>query len=66
MSHRLADFLLTYRTTPNAVMRCMPSSLLLGRECRTRLSLLRHAVEESVLKRQAAQVNRRMGPFAEL
>ena len=65
MRHRLADFLLTYRTTPHAVTGRTPSSLFLGRECRTRLSLLRPKVEESVLKRQAEQVNRRLGPFAE-
>ena len=65
MSHRLADFLLTYRTTPHAVTGHTPSSLFLGRECRTRLSLLHPTVEESVLERQAEQVNRRLGPFAE-
>ena len=47
--HRLAAFLLTYRTTPHAVTGRTPSSLFLGRECRTRLSLLRPTVEESVL-----------------
>ena len=65
MRHRLADFLLTYRTTPRAVTGRTPSSLFLGLECWTRLSLLRPTVEEWVLKRQAEQVNRRSGPFAE-
>ena len=63
--HRLADFLLTYGTTPHVVTGRTPSILFLGRECRARLSLLRPTVEESVLKRQAEQVNRRIGPFAE-
>ena len=65
MSHRLADFLLTYRTTPHAVTERTASNLLLARECRTRLSLLRPTVEESVLKRQAEQADKRLGPFAE-
>ena len=65
MRHRLADLLLTCQTTPHAVTGHTPSSLFPCRKCRTRLLLLRPTVEESVLKRQTEQVNRRMGPFAE-
>ena len=65
MRHCLADFFLTYRTTPHAVTGRTPSSLFLGRDCRTRFSLLCPTVEESVLKRQAEKVDRRLGPFAE-
>ena len=40
MRQRLADFLLRYRTTPHSATGRTPASLFLGRECRTRLSLL--------------------------
>ena len=61
MRHRLADLLLTYRPTPQAVTERMPSSLFLGQECRTWLSLLRPTVEESVLKRQAGASGQKIG-----
>ena len=40
LSHRLADFLLTYRSTPHSTTNRTPSSLFLNRELRTRFSLL--------------------------
>ena len=54
---RLADFLLRYRTTPHAVTGQSPSKLLMERECRTRMSLLRPAVQSRVLNKQAKQVS---------
>ena len=56
LSHRLADFLLTYRSTPHATTNRTPSSLFLGREVRTRFSLIRPDVAKHVLDKQADQI----------
>ena len=39
--HRLARFLLTYRTTPHSTTGVSPSELMFGRQLRTRMDLLR-------------------------
>ena len=56
LSHRLADFLLTYRSTPHATTNRTPSSLFLNRELHTRLSLVHPDVTKQVLDKQADQV----------
>ncbi|XP_075743965.1 uncharacterized protein LOC142802803 [Rhipicephalus microplus] len=57
-SEELADFLLAYRNTPHATTGEAPSTLLLGRRLRTRLDLLRPAVENRVRQRQFDQTRR--------
>ena len=52
---RLASFLLTYRTTPHATTGEMPCQLFMGRKLRTRLDLLRPAVDRRVCGKQADQ-----------
>ena len=54
-SQRLADFLLTYRSTPHATTHETPSVLLLKRKLRTRLDLLCPDVNNTVQKEQAKQ-----------
>ena len=56
LSHRLADFLLTYRSTPHATTKRTPSSLFLQREIRTRFSLLHPDVSKQVHDKQADQI----------
>ena len=45
LSHRLANFLLVYRSTPHATTQRPPSSLFLGRTIHTCLDLLRPRVQ---------------------
>ena len=52
---RLSSYLLTYRTTIHATTGVPPSQLLLGRELRTRLSLIRPDVGKSVVDKQSLQ-----------
>ena len=55
LSQRLSSFLLGYRTTAHATTGAPPCKLLLGRDLRTRLSLLRPDRENSVMEKQAKQ-----------
>ena len=55
IDQRLASFLLTYRTTPHATTGEMPCQLFMGRKLRTRLDLLRPAVDRRVCGKQADQ-----------
>ncbi len=55
LSHWLANFLLTYRSTPHATTQRSPCSLFIGRDIRTRLDLLRPKLQDQVLSKQAAQ-----------
>ena len=55
LSHRIANFLVTYRNTPYATTQQSPCSLFLGRSLRTRLDLLKPNPQESVAAKQAIQ-----------
>jgi len=55
LQQRLADFLLTYRTTPQATTNVAPSELLMGRALCTRLDMLRPSVKKRVCDSQAKQ-----------
>ena len=54
-SHRLENFLLTYRSTPHATTGETPCSLFLGRIVRTRFDLLRPSLERRVGQKQVTQ-----------
>jgi len=56
VSHRLANFLLTYRSTPHATTNVAPSTLFLKRDIRTRFNLLQPDQERQVTQKQAEQV----------
>ena len=53
--HRLAWFLLTYRTTPHSTTGVSPSELMFGRQLRTRMDLLRPDLGGHVRSRQEQQ-----------
>ena len=53
--HRLAGFLLAYRTTPHATTNVAPCELLMNRKIRTRLDLLYPDVESRVAKNVSRQ-----------
>ena len=55
LSHRLATFLLIYRTIPHATTNVTPCVLLLGRSVCTRLHLLSPNPASVVIDRQATQ-----------
>ena len=55
LSHRLANFLFTYRSTPHATTQQPSCSLFLGRTIRTRLDLLRPSLQDQVMAKQASQ-----------
>ena len=52
---QLANFLLTYRSTPHATTNQAPSQLFMGRGLRTRLDLLRPDCNRRVCDQQAMQ-----------
>lgn len=52
---KLANFLLSYRSTPHSTTNTTPSELFLGRSLRTRLDLLRPDLGEHVSKKQGEQ-----------
>ena len=55
LSHRLANFLLTYRTTPHATTGKSPCQLFLKRDVKTRFDLLKPDPERHVLDKQSQQ-----------
>ena len=55
IEQRLANFLLQYRTTVHATTNATPSMLLMNRQLRTRLDLLRPNMEGQVVNKQANQ-----------
>ena len=55
LSHRVANFLLTYRTTPHATTGVAPCTLFLRRSIRTRFDLLRPSCTSRVTEKQALQ-----------
>ena len=55
LSTRMAKVLLTYRMTPQSTTGASPAELLLGRQPRTRLDLLRPKLEERVRNKQWQQ-----------
>jgi len=55
LSHRLQNFLLSYRTTPHSTTNVAPCELFLGRKVRTRLDLIKPDVSDRVLQSQAQQ-----------
>ena len=61
LHQKIASFLLTYRSTKHATTGVSPAMLFLGRELRTRLSLLTPQVEDNVRKKQAAMINKECG-----
>ena len=58
LSHRLADFLLTYHSTPHATTNRTPSSLFLQKELRTGFSLIHSDVSKHVHEKQADQITK--------
>ena len=56
LSHRLANFLLTYRATPHATTNVAPCALFLNRPLRTRFDLLIPDSNRVVCGKQAEQV----------
>ena len=54
-TQRLANFLLSYRSTPHATTGCTPISLFLKRELRTRLDLLKPSLSDQVIQKQTTQ-----------
>ena len=45
LSHRLAEFLLSYRTTPHGTTNSLPGELFLEHSLRTRFELFRSATK---------------------
>ena len=55
IKHRLADFLLRYRTTPHSTTGAMPAELLMRPRLRTRLSLVKPDLAQTVESKQNKQ-----------
>ena len=55
LNHRIANFLLSYRTTPHTTTGVTPASLFVGRELRTKLDLLKPDINRRVCEKQARQ-----------
>ena len=54
-TQRLANFLLSYRSSPHATTGCSPSSLFLKRDLRTRMDLLKPNCHDQVVQSQSSQ-----------
>ncbi|XP_049868122.1 uncharacterized protein K02A2.6-like [Pectinophora gossypiella] len=57
----LSDFLLMYRSTPHSITGKSPASLLLGRNVRTPLDLLRPSASHMIMRKQLAQIEYKAG-----
>ena len=55
MEHRVADFLLKYRTTPHSTTGATPAELLMKRRLRTRLSLVKPDLAQEIENKQSKQ-----------
>ena len=55
LKHRLADFLLRYRTTPHSTTGISPAELLMKRRLRTRLSLVKPTLAPAIETKQEKQ-----------
>ncbi len=55
LQHRLANFLLMYRSTPHTVTRVSPAELYLKCQMRTWFSLLKPSLTETVEEKQQSQ-----------
>ena len=55
IKHRLADFLLRYRTTPHSTTGATPAELLMRRRLRTRLTLVKPDLAKTVESKQNKQ-----------
>ena len=55
MEHRVADFLLRYRTTPHSTMGATPAELLMKRRLRTHLSLVKPDLTQEIENKQSKQ-----------
>ena len=55
ISWKLANFLLAYRMTPHTLTEEMPAVLLMGRNIRTRLDILKPSVRKKVEDKQQDQ-----------
>ena len=55
MEHRVADFLLRYRTTPHSTTDGTPAELLMKRRLRTRLSLVKADLAQEIENKQSKQ-----------
>ena len=56
LQHKLAIFLLQYCSTPRSTTGRAPAELFLGRQLRTRFSLLKHNLQQTVEDKQAQQI----------
>lgn len=55
LQHSLANFLLMYRSTPHTVTGVSPAELFLKRQLRTRFSLLKPSLAETIVEKQNTQ-----------
>ena len=59
LQHRVATFLINYRNARHSITEESPAQLMIGRELRSRLHLLKPNLKDTVMKAQTAQVQRR-------
>ena len=59
LQHRVATFLINYRNARHSTTEESPAQLMIGRELRSRLHLLKPNLKDTVMKAQTAQVQRR-------